>query len=193
MQRIFIATHLPENIATLVAQRQHALRAHLGAAQDALCWTPVAQFHLTLAFLGKVPADTIPAISATLQEQCKSLQPQPLRMCKCGYFSRRGVPTVLWCRVQTSPEFETWCLQLRQSLQPLCPEMDTKEFHPHLTLARLKRGRSISRAVLQEIFEHNALCCGNQLSWCCGQISLVKSDHCCRGAVHSRISTCPLA
>lgn len=189
MQRLFIATHLPEHIASLVEQRQNALRAHLGAAQEALCWTPTAQFHLTLAFLGQLPVGSVPAIADVLAEHCHSLHAQPLRICKCGYFSRRGIPTVLWCRVITSPQLDEWCAALRQSLQPLCPEMDTKDFHPHLTLARLKSGRSISRAVLQELFEHNSLCSGTELSWNCNQISLVKSDHCCRGAVHSVLST----
>jgi len=190
-QRLFIATHLPEHIASILEQRQHALRQHLGDAQNALCWTSTNQFHLTLAFLGEVESTFVPAIIETLETATKVLLPQTLHLGKCGLFCRRGIPCVLWSDVQTSLEFQAWCAELRENLRTQCPNLDDKEFHPHLTLARIKSGRSIDRCALKHLFEQDELC-ADQQSWECAQVSLVQSEHCCKGATHSVLHSCDL-
>lgn len=190
-QRLFVAAHLPEAVASILEQRQQTLRRYLADEQNALCWTPKVQFHLTLAFLGTVDSSGITSIINNLETQCQTLPPQTLTLGKYGFFARRGVPTVLWCNVQTSPQMDEWCMQLRQTLQPLCPDLDNKEFHPHLTLGRIKSGRSINRNILMNLFEQTAFC-GNAPSWECRQVSLVQSEHSCQGAVHSHLHTSQL-
>lgn len=187
-RRLFVAAHLPEAIASVLEQRQQMLRQHLGELQSALCWTPKTQYHLTLAFLGSVGSSAIPTVVDAMETHCQKIPPQQLTLGKCGFFARRGVPTVLWSEVHASPALTEWSMQLRQIMQPLCPEMDGKEFHPHLTLARIKRGRSIERATLIDLFAQTALCIGAPV-WECGEVSLVHSEHCCHGAVHSLVHT----
>lgn len=189
--RLFIATHLPHHITSILEQRQHFLRQHLGDAQDAICWTSTNQFHLTLAFLGTVESTFIPAIIETLESASKVLSPPNLQLGKCGLFCRRGIPCVLWSDVQTSQEFQDWCVDLREKLRPQCPHLDDKEFHPHLTLGRIKKSRSVDRGTLKHLFEHEDLCLGQQ-SWECAQVSLVQSKHCSKGATHSVLHTCNL-
>ena len=182
--RLFIATHLPDHVTSILEQRQHALRQYLGDAQNSLCWTSTNQFHLTLAFLGDVESTFVSAIVETLETASKVLSPQTLQLGKCGLFCRRGIPSVLWSDVQTSQEFQDWCVELREKLRPQCPDLDFKEFHPHLTLGRVRSGRSIDRCALKHLFEHDELC-ANQQSWECAQVSLVQSKHCSKGATHS--------
>jgi len=186
--RLFIAAHLPDPINSILEQRQRALRQHLGDAQTNICWTSASQFHLTLAFLGEVESTFVPAIVDILETASKVLSPQPLQLGKCGLFCRRGVPCVLWSDVRINQEFYHWCLELRESLRPQCPALDSKEFHPHITLGRVKSGRSIDRCVLKHLFEHDELC-ADQQPWNCDQISLVQSEHCCKGATHSVLHT----
>ena len=189
--RLFIAVHPPVHINAILQQRQHALRQHLGEAHDAVCWTSANQFHLTLAFLGNVESAFIPAITDSLESASKVLSPQTLQLGKCGLFCRRGVPCVLWSEVQTSQELQDWCMELRETLRPHCPNLDFKEFHPHLTLGRIRSGRSVDRCALKHLFEHDDLC-QNLQSWDCSQISLVQSKHCSKGATHSVLHTCNL-
>jgi 2'-5' RNA ligase len=167
------------------------LRQHLGDAQNDICWTSSNQFHLTLAFLGKVESTFVPAIIDTLETASKVLLPQTLQLGKCGLFCRRGIPCVLWSDVQTNQEFHHWCVELRTKLRPHSPDLDDKEFHPHITLGRVKSGRSIDRCALKHLFEHDELC-ADQQSWNCAQVSLVQSEHCCKGATHSVLHTCNL-
>lgn len=189
--RLFIAAHLPRHVTSILEQRQSALRQHLGGVHKAIGWTSASQFHLTLVFLGDVESASIPAIIDTLQIASKVLIPQTLQLGKCGLFCRRGIPCVLWSDVQTSQEFQDWCGDLREKLRPQCPDMDDKEFHPHLTLGRVRSGRSIDRCTLQDLFEQDELC-ADQQSWKCAQVSLVQSDHCSKGAMHSLLHTCNL-
>lgn len=190
-KRLFIAIHAPDHIASILEQRQLALRQHLGDDQNALCWTSANQFHLTLTFLGKVESSNVPSIIDTLETASKVLLPQTLQLGKCGLFCRRGVPTVLWSAVQTSQELQNWCIELREKLRPQCPNLDDKEFHPHLTLGRIKSGRSTDRCALKHLFDHDELC-ADQQSWKCSQVSLMQSEHCSKGATHSVLHTCNL-
>jgi len=186
--RLFIAAHLPAHISSILEQRQRALRQHLGDAQNDICWTSVNQFHLTLAFLGKVESTFVPAIIDTLETASKVLLPHILQLGKCGLFCRRGIPCVLWSDVQTNQEFHHWCVELREKLRSHCPDLDGKEFRPHITLGRVKSGRSINRCTLKHLFEQDELCTDQQ-SWNCTQVSLVQSEHCCKGATHSVLHT----
>lgn len=191
-QRLFVAAHLPDNISSLLEQRQQSLRDYLGGARDDLCWTPKTQFHLTLAFLGEVESTFLPTIIDTLEAASKRIPLQPLQLGKCGLFCRRGVPTVLWCDVQTTQQLKDWCQELRARLRSQCPDLDDKDFHPHLTLGRVKRGRSIDRCALKNLFEHAELCHGEP-SWECEQVSLMKSEHSCHGAIHTLLHTSPFS
>jgi 2'-5' RNA ligase len=188
---LFIATHLPDHIASILEQRQHSLRHHLGDSQNALCWTPKSQFHLTLAFLGKVESTFLPRIIEELEIASKVLSPQLLQLGKCGLFCRRGIPTVLWSEVQADQQLCDWCQKLREKLRPHCPNLGDKEFHPHLTLGRIKSGRSIDRCALKHLFEQDDLC-ANQQSWTCDKVTLMQSEHCAKGATHSVLHTCNL-
>jgi len=182
--RLFIAAHLPDHITSILEQRQNVLRQHLGDAQTNICWTSASQFHLTLAFLGNVDNPSLPAIIDALETASKVLLSQQLQLGKCGVFCRRGIPCVLWSEVQMTEEYYHWCMELRAKLRPLSPDLDGKEFHPHITLGRVKSGRSIDRCVLKHLFEHDELC-NHQQSWDCTHVSLVQSEHCCKGATHS--------
>lgn len=188
---LFIAIHLPDHIASILEQRQQSLRQHQTDLQNALCWTPKRQFHLTLAFLGKVERASLPSVIETLETASKVLSPQSLQLGKCGLFCRRGIPTVIWSEVQINQEFHDWRQKLCENLQLLCPNLDNKEFHPHLTLGRVKRGHSVDRSRLKQLFEHAELC-SDQQTWTGEQVALMQSEHCSKGATHSILHTCNL-
>jgi RNA 2',3'-cyclic 3'-phosphodiesterase len=69
--RLFVAIALPEEIRRRIADFQHEWQAGLGG--NFIRWTPAEQIHLTLRFLGGVPAAAVPELEAALRRACKDV------------------------------------------------------------------------------------------------------------------------
>jgi 2'-5' RNA ligase len=115
------------------ATRARLAAACAGAAQ-ACGGRPVspANYHLTLVFLGSVPADSLAALQAAVRD----LAPPAveLRLDTFGHF--RGAD-VLWLGSrEPAAEMTAFAAQLRARVQALGLPADGKPFQPHLTIAR---------------------------------------------------------
>jgi 2'-5' RNA ligase len=116
-----------------------ARRFHrLAEAQQALCKgrpVPVPNIHLTLRFVGSVPATT----AGCLQEAAAGLRLPAFELVfdTLGYWPR---PKVLWCAPAQFPEALN---ELARSLEQACVacglEPERRDFAPHLTLLRHAR------------------------------------------------------
>ena len=127
--RLFLALPLPDPIrAAAVALMEPA------EARD-LRWTPPAQLHVTLRFLGDTPVAQIEPLAARLAEV--RVEPFILPLEGAGAFPSKAAPRVLWLGLGAGhPRLH----QLRQRIDDLAIaagiEADLRTFHPHLTLAR---------------------------------------------------------
>ncbi|MGV3593087.1 MAG: RNA 2',3'-cyclic phosphodiesterase [Gammaproteobacteria bacterium] len=136
-QRLFIALPCP-------------LSPSIAAAVDALCEAqrdPAAglrvvatdTLHITLGFLGSVPADRIPDIHAAMA-QLRDMPAPRLVIASAGWFSN-----ALWLGVRESGADATGVTPLA-ALAQRCEAalvacgfaLDRRPFHPHVTLARLR-------------------------------------------------------
>jgi 2'-5' RNA ligase len=127
--RLFVAIEIPEEIKNALTD----LQRHI----PDLKWTPPAHLHLTIRFIGLVPAATMKAV----QESLRRIRHGAFRLTVAGLglFPRR-TGGILWAGVHEEPALrqlrrqvdEALCLQTELSLP------DTP-FSPHLTLCRLKK------------------------------------------------------
>jgi 2'-5' RNA ligase len=126
-ERLFIAITLPESLREILAALAQPLHG--------INWTHPEQLHVTLRFLGEVPAERIePMITrlATVQ-----VAPFILPLEGVGAFPPHRPPRVLWAGVgRGHPRL----FQLRQRLDDALLAsglaLDVRTFHPHVTLAR---------------------------------------------------------
>lgn len=126
-ERLFIAATLPEAV--------RAALASLPEEVAGIAWTPFAQLHLTLRFLGDVPADRIDALIERLAKV--QVEPFVLPVASVGSFPPNRAPRVLWVGTgQGHPRL----FQLRQRIDDAAlaagVDFDVRTFHPHITLAR---------------------------------------------------------
>ena len=136
--RTFIAIELDESIKDGLTQLQAQFKDE--APPGSVRWVKPEGIHLTLKFLGDVPADQIGEISRALQEGCQGVAPFSLSCGGLGCFPDLKRPRVVWVGIQE----ETGTLaQLQKAIEenvsPLGYPPEKRKFSPHLTLGRVQK------------------------------------------------------
>jgi 2'-5' RNA ligase len=129
MHRLFVAVRPPEHVRRL-------LLAAMGGVSGAR-WQSDEQLHITLRFIGEVDRHQASDIDAALA----SVHHPPFEIAVngLGTFERRGKPEVIWAGVAPHEPLAGLHRKIDQALARAGVEPDRRAYHPHITLARLKR------------------------------------------------------
>jgi len=125
--RLFVGLDLPWPLK----QRLAVLAGGVPGAR----WVPAENFHLTLRFIGEVPAhraEEIDLALATLRTRAFSLT-----LAGVGTFAKGGRDTQLWVGVERNPQLDHLQAKIETALQRAGLEPERRRFAPHVTLARL--------------------------------------------------------
>ncbi len=144
MKRLFIALDFPPSGPQRLAEICHGLN---GAN-----WVPEDQYHLTLRFIGEVNEmdfENIHSSLGGLQANAFFLDIKGL-----GHFPLRGDPQVLWIGVAKNEALQSLRNKVEKALMRCGLEPDSRKFHPHITLARLK---GADHGELASYLSHHAL------------------------------------
>jgi 2'-5' RNA ligase len=97
--------------------------------------------HLTLQFLGEVPADTINDVCLAVTEAVADCEPLELEIRGLGAFPNARRPRTIWLGVAAGCE-ELAAVQKRaqKALKKLGFKPESRAFSPHLTLGRVREG-----------------------------------------------------
>lgn len=135
--RTFIAVEL----APAVIRRAQQLIDRLRLAPVQVNWVRPEQMHLTLKFLGDVPDTETPEICRVVQQVARQFEPFEIACRGAGAFPTPEHPKVLWIGIQEGHEaLRHLHLALDEALKAqLGYPLETRPFHPHLTLGRVKR------------------------------------------------------
>jgi 2'-5' RNA ligase len=138
-RRLFIAITLPADLRDALADLSSRLQkgAHFTALQAS--WVPSANMHLTIHFLGPVPADRIPDLQTALGGVGIQCRPFTLQFQGLGYFPHAHAPKVLWVGVPKPPSALNQLVEItKTAVQSAGLELQHDNFHPHITLARFR-------------------------------------------------------
>lgn len=136
--RTFIAIELPPDVRTRVAQ--HIARLRREQPDVRANWSREDNLHLTLRFLGNVPVADIPKVSDAVERATKTVSSFQLTFSGCGTFPPRGRLSVLWIGAQASG-LAALHAAVEQELDAAGFSRETHQFHPHLTIARLRHAQ----------------------------------------------------
>ena len=131
--RLFVALDLPDDIRLAVA----GLIENLKRSIRGPCWARPEGIHITLKFIGEVREERVGPMVRALQ----SIAPLPsfeLSFGGLGYFPSERRPSVLWAGIAAPPVLANLASAIESALEPLGVARETRDFHPHLTLSRLK-------------------------------------------------------
>lgn len=150
-------------------------------------WVRPEGIHLTLKFLGDVPTDTIDQISATLKRICIEHVPFKVMVGEFGCFPNFRRPRILWIGVQDlSARLSDLHGEIETGLSKLGFARETRRFHPHLTIGRVKSVRDhVESRRFATALEDVKIGDIGQLH--VDDVSLMKSDLKPTGAVYSRL------
>jgi len=186
--RSFIAIELPEELKRELGRLQTGLKAD----KPRIRWVNPEGMHLTLKFLGNVPAAKIDAITQVMTESAARVSPFRLEVGHLGAFPNMKHVQVVW--VGLGGELDR-IRQLHKYLEAGLSRLgfvaEKRPFSPHLTLARVGNEASpeerqrFGELIAATGFETDKVITVNG-------IVLMRSQLTSRGAIYSKISSAEL-
>jgi 2'-5' RNA ligase len=142
--RLFIAIELSSALRSRVKKHIDHLRQ---AAPDARAsWTREENLHLTLKFLGETAVTKVEALSRATQDAADQFSPFEIIIGGCGDFPSHGQPRVLWVGIDDpTNDLNTLSRFLEDECAKAGFAREPRPYHPHLTVARLRRPHGARR------------------------------------------------
>lgn len=140
--RTFIALEIPAELRATVIDYIKDLRDKVSDVSAS--WSREDNLHLTLKFLSDVPVARIEDVSGAASAAARASGPFELILAGSGVFPTRGKPSVLWIGIEDP---QGGLRELQKNLEDECAARgfarDARAYHPHLTVARIRRPRGL--------------------------------------------------
>jgi 2'-5' RNA ligase len=183
--RLFVALEIPaavrDNLATLIDELRVA---DASSSKNKARWVRPEKLHVTLKFIGNVDTGKLEAIRGALAE-VRSESGVEMRFRGLGFFPNEKRPRVFWAGIEASPNLAPLANEIDVRMEKLGVPRETREFAPHLTLARFDPAgvSETLRAVTQKnsAREFGALHAG--------EFHLIESKTHSTGAEYGRLSS----
>lgn len=135
--RVFIGIGLPGECRSAIADALSPLRTK----EVPVSWTSPRNLHLTVKFLGEVPAGRVEELAGLMEKAVRVIPPFGFRMEGAGAFPTLRSPRILWIGIREPLELVG---KLHQNMENVLSAAgfprDERPFHPHVTVGRV-RGR----------------------------------------------------
>lgn len=129
MHRLFVAIRPPASVRDALIDLMEGISGARWQSED--------QLHLTLRFIGEVDRhvanDVVAALGTIHHPQFQ------LAVSGLGLFDRRGVPETIWAGVTPPEPVHALHNKVDQAVARIGLAPERRAFHPHITIARLKR------------------------------------------------------
>jgi 2'-5' RNA ligase len=188
--RLFIALAIPRNVQQEIGRVQSQLQR--SSPRGAIRWTRPEQFHVTLKFLGDVPATQVEALKVSVSRVCAGLPAIQLSAHGIGFFPNIQRPRVVWAGAgDDEGQLAELHRQLDEAARPFAPAEKPERFTGHVTLGRFKPGHPAAiEKLLARAEIHRQRRFGD---WEAGQVDIFRSELTSVGAMHSLLASFPLA
>lgn len=134
--RCFIAIELDADVRTTLTR----LQRNLTLADVPVRWVRPEQMHITLKFLGDVPAEAVTSIGQAMAEVARDVNPFDVAVVGAGCFPPSGrAVRVVWAGLHDpTGELHRCRNRLETALEARGFARDTRPFSAHLTLGRTR-------------------------------------------------------
>jgi RNA 2',3'-cyclic 3'-phosphodiesterase len=174
--RLFTAIDLPDEILLRLERLVSALRP-----EAPIKWSPLDNLHVTTKFIGSWPEERLDELDAAL----RSLPPRDafeVELKTLGWFPNARAPHTFWIGVH-SEGLRQLARESEEQLASLGVARETREFSPHLTLARIKTPVPLRR-LREKVEEMQPAALGRFLA---SHFALYRSDPGSNASVYRRL------
>jgi 2'-5' RNA ligase len=148
--RTFVAVDLDPKIKEYFSE----LIRHLSRKNADIRWVKKQDMHITLKFLGEVSDNRIQKTTQSIRKACEPLESFQISFRGTGFFPPQSrFPRVLWAGIEPSHGLVSLQNSIENELQKHGFPREKRQFHPHLTLGRVRSSKNIP-FVLQELADH---------------------------------------
>ena len=141
--RLFVALDLPDDVRRALGDLIRRLKKLCREAR----WVRPDAMHLTLKFIGHAIRDDDAAKFASLRAALAAIRSDraaEMQFRGVGFFPNARRPRVAWCGVEASPNLAQMAAEIEAALEPLGIPRESREFVPHLTLARFESPKGLA-------------------------------------------------
>ena len=137
MVRSFIAIPVPRSGIEVLERAVKRLDSEIGGQ---VRWVRPRGIHLTLKFVGDIPASTLERVLEALPQVTASFNLFEISMSGLGVFPNPRRPRVLWAGLDGDlATLSALQIAVDQAVEKLGLPKDDRPFSPHLTLGRVRR------------------------------------------------------
>jgi 2'-5' RNA ligase len=133
--RLFVALDISREIREPIAK----LIRELKPLDDSWKWTSAKNLHVTLKFLGETPVEKLETVKESLRGVSSEF-PILLKFKSLGFFPNERRPRVVWVGLEAPTSLGKLAHSIDESLGNIGVPREDREFSPHLTLARNRKG-----------------------------------------------------
>lgn len=184
--RVFCAIELPNSARRPVLERIARLKEKVPNAKAS--WARNSSLHLTLKFLGEIKESSVADFSKAVSLAVSAFQPFSISLEQAGIFPTHGQPRVLWIGISdVSKQLAELHARLEEESAKVGFARETRPFHPHLTIARLRQSdnaRALAVAHKQQVFE--------PVEVAVGELLVIRSELSSDGSKYTMVSRHPL-
>ena len=147
MKRIFVAVDISDEARRRTAAYIESLRSEF--ANLRVCWEKPEKLHLTMKFLGDTNDEQLEKLKDIAENIAPEIPKFNLKITETGVFPSRRNARVLWIDVKDE---KGSLAEINRLLEIECERIgfprETRNFKPHLTIARLKEPH-VSRELIE--------------------------------------------
>ncbi len=185
--RVFCAIHLPQDVRKKVSAQGMKLRQALPEANAS--WSRPDNIHLTVKFLGDIPESRVRSLSSAAANAVMAVKPFPIGVRGSGVFPNLRAPRVLWVGIEDlNGTLAQLYLRFEQECAKAGFKKEARAFHPHLTLARLRKpqhARTLAEAHTRLQLE--------PIEFTAAELLVIRSELSSAGSKYTTISRHPFA
>lgn len=181
--RAFIALQSSSEIKARLA----GVQSELISANADVKWDSPEKFHITLKFLGNCKPEVLAQLTTDLRSSLQDIHSFEIVYKTIGCFPTITHPKVVWVGADKNQSLD----QLQTKVEEACTHLgftkEDRQFHPHITLGRVKGNRNIHR--LTEKLKSITL---EPLQVECSEVLLMRSELKPTGSVYTLLNSIPL-
>ncbi len=184
--RTFLAIELPVAVRQAIVREAQRVAHALAAHSDGLSWVRPDMLHVTVKFFGETPESQMDGIRQAVGRAVSTRPSFDIAIEGGGAFPDRRAPRVLWAGIGGDVDTLAALVEcVGKSVVPLGFPQEGKPFHPHLTLARVRRAyRDVGSTLgVAGIFTTPVACGRVPVE----RVALFKSDRRPGGSVYTKL------